>query len=221
MQATKHSEPAVRAREDACADETWNDEEERSIMHEALAPLVNVLVSLHRTQVAEHFCTAGCGCLVGCTIADAWHVPAAASRLARACVAAAAAKPALGHEAPAAPFASLTRNWRCQPVPNPVVPKLYPPASFFCDGHLFGSIASRHSPPFFRHSSRGEVSSSRKNSWISKEGDRVRPTSRQSNLKISAIKRTEAQPARPADGGPASLQRHSSPLWAQWGLWKW
>ena len=94
MQATKHSEPAVRAREDACADETWNDEEERSIMHEALAPLVNVLVSLHRTQVAEHFCTAGCGCLVGCTIADAWHVPAAASRLARACSAAAAAKQA-------------------------------------------------------------------------------------------------------------------------------
>ena len=40
-------------------------------------------------------------------------------------------------------------------------------------------------------------------------------------LKISAIKRTEAQPAGPAGGGSPSLQRHSSPLWAQWGLWKW
>ena len=51
MQATEHSEGAVRAREDACADETWNDEEERSVMHEALAPLVNVLVSLHHTHL--------------------------------------------------------------------------------------------------------------------------------------------------------------------------
>ena len=51
MQATEHSEAAVRAREDACADETWNDEEERSVMHEALAPLVNVLVSLHHTHL--------------------------------------------------------------------------------------------------------------------------------------------------------------------------